>query len=104
MGKNLKIGVLFIAAILMLVISSLTISQCNLFEQHYDMAVLFPSVGGLKEGDQVQVSGMELGRVYLLTLQPDTRVKVILRLDKKIDLWPDYKVEIRESSLIGGNY
>ena len=102
MKKELQIGVLFTVAIGMLIAFSFSISQCNLLNHHDDLEIIFGAVSGLKEGDEVQVSGLQLGKVYELILQPDTKIKVVARMNDEVKLWSDYQIEVRKLSALGG--
>lgn len=102
--KELQVGVLFLVAIILLVIFTITISRFNVFTKYHYLTVTFDKVSGLKKGDPVQVLGLEVGSVQHLEFQGDTQIKVILKLRRRIRIWEDYKIRIKESSMIGGNF
>lgn len=71
----------------------------------YDLVADFSSIGGLKAGDSVQISGVKIGSVKKVDLNPDTylaRVTVTVRPDIKLP--DDTAALISSESLLGGRY
>jgi phospholipid/cholesterol/gamma-HCH transport system substrate-binding protein len=101
--KELQIGVLFIVGLILLFVFTITISKLKIFNPTYNYMVFFKSIGGLKTGDPVRVSGMEIGTVESLKLLHNTEIKVILKANVAIPLYKDYKIAIEEASSLGGN-
>ncbi|MBI4834530.1 MAG: MCE family protein [Planctomycetes bacterium] len=101
--KELQIGFLFIVGLVLLFVFSITISKLKIFNHVYNYMVFFKSIGGLKTGDPVRVSGMEVGTVESLKLLPNTEIKVVLKSNIEIPLYKDYKITIEEASSLGGN-
>jgi phospholipid/cholesterol/gamma-HCH transport system substrate-binding protein len=65
--------------------------------------VVFEHVMGLRDGDNVVVRGMEIGKVKKLILKNDG-VHVICTLRTNITLKTDYKIEVIPTSVLGGRY
>jgi phospholipid/cholesterol/gamma-HCH transport system substrate-binding protein len=101
--KELQVGILFIVGLVMLIAFTIIISRLNIFTSYQYLNVNFDSVTGLKKGDPVQVSGLEMGDVYKMHLRQGGSIKVTLRLRSPIQLYEDYQITIRESSMLGGN-
>ena len=71
----------------------------------YAVEANFSSVGGLRAGDDVQISGVKVGSVEDVTLDPITYLaKVSLLIDGGIELPLDTAALISSESLLGGLY
>lgn len=84
---------------------TIVLSKEALFQKTYEMKVTFEDVGGLREGDNVYLRGMPVGKVRGLELkcqQACMEVCVTVRLDMPIDLHEGYSFRIVPSSLLGG--
>ncbi|HAK95483.1 MAG TPA: hypothetical protein DCM87_10865 [Planctomycetes bacterium] len=65
------------------------------------ITVLFPAAGGLLEGDEVRASGVIVGRVASLVLEPGG-VATTLALHRALDLREDAEFRIGDRSILGG--
>lgn len=71
----------------------------------YDIVADFSGIGGLKAGDDVQISGVKIGTVKAVTLNPETFLaRVILTVDNSVKLPDDTAALISSESLLGGRY
>jgi len=102
--KSFQVGLLFLIGVVLLIISTIIISKSEIFMPSYKYAVIFDTASALGKGDQVRVSGVNMGEVYSIKLLRDTKVKVVLRLREQIKFYEDYEIRIEESSLLGGNF
>ena len=69
------------------------------------ISALFESVDGLKIGDNVKVSGINIGKIVDLKLTKDNyEAEVLMSLDKNINLPEDTSARITSSNLLGGSY
>jgi len=94
--------VLFIAAFF-LVFSYKTANVSSV--DGYDLVADFSGIGGLKPGDDVQISGVKIGTVKAVGLNPDTFLaRVTLALDSDVRLPDDTAALISSESLLGGRY
>lgn len=94
--------VLFIAAFF-LVFSYKTANVSRI--SGYDLVADFSTIGGLKAGDDVLISGVKVGSVSKVDLNPDTflaRVTVTLAPDVKLP--DDTAALISSESLLGGRF
>ena len=65
----------------------------------------FSTIGGLKPGDDVLISGVKVGSVIDVTLQDDTYLaRVSMSVDHKLQLPTDTAALISSESLLGGKY
>lgn len=71
----------------------------------YDVTADFSSVGGLKAGDKVQISGVTVGNVKAIELLPETYLaRVHISLEPGYILPIDTAAMISSESLLGGLY
>ena len=98
------VGLFVLIALVLIVITLLSLGkEQKWFEQRYRYTVVFNKVPGLKAGTPVTISGMEVGTVQSLRLNPQNKVELTLEVFKT------YRDYIRRdsqatiaSALIGG--
>lgn len=101
-GKEWKIGLVVVIAILLFVfglnflIGKKVFSSANNYYTYYD------NVQGLQESAVVQVSGMSVGRVSSIELQPDKRVKVGFTTEDNLKIPKGSFAKLAAADLISG--
>lgn len=100
---EVTVGAFMFMVLLALGLFTIVLSRENLFRRTYTLNIVFDSVMGLREGDNVFVRGVDIGKIKLLRLQPDG-VHITASLDKELVLREDYRIEILPSSVLGGRY
>lgn len=71
----------------------------------YEVSADFAGIGGLKPGDDVQISGVKVGSITDVELIPETYLaRVYLSVDHHIQLPRDTAALISSESLLGGRY
>ncbi|MDB5491943.1 MAG: mce related family protein [Micavibrio sp.] len=71
----------------------------------YDLTADFSTIGGLKAGDPVQISGVKIGNVKKVDLNPDTYLAhVTLTVRPDVKLPDDTAALISSESLLGGRF
>ncbi|MCC7305524.1 MAG: outer membrane lipid asymmetry maintenance protein MlaD [Alphaproteobacteria bacterium] len=71
----------------------------------YHVYADFSGIGGLKTGDDVQISGVKVGQVSAVELVPDTYLaRVHMSLGSNVTLPADTAAAISSESLLGGRY
>lgn len=71
----------------------------------YEIYANFSGIGGLASGDDVQVSGVKVGTVTGVTLDPQTYLaRVSMSIDPDVQLPEDTAALISSESLLGGKY
>ncbi|MBI1326460.1 MAG: outer membrane lipid asymmetry maintenance protein MlaD [Alphaproteobacteria bacterium] len=71
----------------------------------YTVSADFSGVGGLSEGDDVVISGVKVGTVSKIELQPESYLaRVYVSLSNDIKLPDDTTASISSKSLLGGLY
>ena len=102
MRKELIVGLVFMAAMVLLATFTIIIADINPFAKTHDIRVRFTNVAGLKPGDAVQVDGAQFGRVEDVTPEKDGGLSVRLRLTRPVKMHEDYKIRIKSASPLGG--
>ncbi len=71
----------------------------------YSVTADFSGIGGLSIGDDVQISGVKVGSVISVALDPETYLaKVTMSIDPAVKLPEDTAALISSESLLGGRY
>lgn len=71
----------------------------------YHISADFSTVGGLRAGDDVQISGVKVGAVTGVELVPETYLaRVHMSVDPGLELSSDTAAMISSESLLGGMY
>jgi phospholipid/cholesterol/gamma-HCH transport system substrate-binding protein len=71
----------------------------------YEVTADFSGIGGLKKGDDVQISGVKVGSVKNVELVPESYLaKVTISVNEGIKLPADTGALISSESLLGGRY
>ena len=103
-----SIEILMGAIVLITAITFLTLGMKSVNSNQnegYNITLIFGSSAGLKNGDNVMISGIGVGKIVSLSLDKENfsaKVKIILNDDIKIP--NDSSARITSSSLLGGNF
>jgi len=101
---NVAVGLFLVLGILALGYLSIKLGRVSfLGGGGYPVIVEFPSVGGLKAGSSVEIAGVEIGRVESIGLA-DYQARVVLRLNRDVQLQEDSIASIKTKGLIGEKY
>ena len=98
---EIMVGLFMFIVLIALGIFTIVLSQENLFRKTYPYEFVFSEIGGLREGDNVFLRGMNIGRVSQTDLQ-DSHVRVYVALDVQLHLRHGYKIDVVDASMLGG--
>ena len=101
------IEILMGAFVLVTAISFLTLGMQSINNQKngYSISLIFGSTAGLKNGDNVKISGINVGKIIKLELdQEDYNAKVDIIINNDIKIPDDSSAKITSSTLLGGNF
>jgi len=112
MNRQLKfeigVGVLVLISIIALLFIALKVSNFSALKERpaYQVSALFENIGGLKKRAPVKLSGVVIGRVADISIDPVTyKAKVLLDIDEQYDTLPlDTSAAILTSGLLGDQY
>jgi len=101
---QLIVGIFAILGIIALAILSLSLGKLTLLPRAgYTLYASFDNISGLKAGDQVQLAGVQVGKVSQIGLK-DMRARVALRVDNGVPIDADAIAAIKTSGIIGDKY
>ena len=101
------IEILLGAIVLLTAIGFLTLGMQSINNQKdgYNISLIFGSTAGLKNGDDVKISGINVGKITKLELnQEDYNAKINIIVNNDIKIPDDSSAKIASSSLLGGNF
>ena len=98
---EIMVGLFMFVVLIALGIFTIVLSQENLLKKTYPYEFVFSEIGGLREGDNVFLRGMNIGRVRQTDLQ-GSHVRVYVALDVPLNLRHGYKIDVVDASMLGG--
>jgi len=101
---NVAVGLFLVLGILAVAYLSIRLGRVSfLGGTGYLVSADFPSVGGLKAGSSVEIAGVPIGRIESIGLA-DYQARVVLRLDRDVQIQEDSIASIKTKGLIGEKY
>jgi phospholipid/cholesterol/gamma-HCH transport system substrate-binding protein len=98
------VGIFAILGIVALAILSLSLGKIPLFPPPgYTLYASFDNISGLKTGDQVQLAGVQVGKVVNIAIK-DYRALVVLRVNEGVQIDDGAIAAIKTSGIIGDKY
>ncbi len=98
------VGIFAILGIIALAILSLSLGKIPLFPAPgYTLYAAFDNISGLKTGDQIQLAGVQVGKVVNIGIK-DYRARVALRVNQGVQIDDDAIAAIKTSGIIGDKY
>lgn len=101
---EIAVGLFIVVGLLCLGYISIKLGKINLMgDKYYEINSVFSSVKGLKKDTMVEISGVEVGKVYNIGLK-DYEAVVTLKIREDIKLQEDAIASIRTKGLLGEKY
>ena len=100
---EVMVGTFMFVVLTALCVFTILLSRENFFQKTYPFTVVFEDIMGLRDGDNVVVRGMTVGKVKSMVMQPDG-VHVIAALTQPLFLKTDYRAEVVATSVLGGRH
>jgi phospholipid/cholesterol/gamma-HCH transport system substrate-binding protein len=98
------VGIFAILGIVALAILSLSLGKVAILPSPgYTLYALFDNISGLKTSDQVQLAGVQIGKVVDIGLKGE-RAKIAMRINEGIQIDADSIAAIKTSGIIGDKY
>lgn len=98
---EILVGLFMFTVLIALGVFTIVLSRENLLKQAHQYEFVFNEIGGLRDGDNVFLRGMNVGRVKQTTLEQG-RVRVFVTLDVPLQLRKGYSIEVVDASMLGG--
>jgi phospholipid/cholesterol/gamma-HCH transport system substrate-binding protein len=100
-----RLGMFIIVAFLAAFILMEVVGELDVFRPGFRIFARFGNIHELKVGDSVKMAGVPVGRVEKLGLATnDSKVELVLRLNKGTPIRTDSKASIKFAGLMGLNY
>jgi phospholipid/cholesterol/gamma-HCH transport system substrate-binding protein len=107
MKKNsleLYVGIFFIVGILCFTYLSVKLGKLDIMgDKGTIMYAVFSNIGGLKDGAEIQIAGVNIGRVKEIKLE-EYQAKVKLQINPGIKIQDDSIASIKTKGLIGEKF
>jgi phospholipid/cholesterol/gamma-HCH transport system substrate-binding protein len=101
---KLIVGIFAILGIVALAYLSLSLGRISLFPtDSYTLYANFDNISGLKTGDQVEIAGVQVGKVIAISLK-NYRAHVALQLNDGVNVDSQAIASIKTSGIIGDKY
>lgn len=97
------IGAISIAVIAALMLMAFRADDLPLIGGGDTYHAAFSEAGGLKEGDEVRIAGVRVGKVNEVALDGD-HVRVTFKIDKGAEFGPESSAEIKVKTLLGAMF
>ena len=100
------VGLFMLAGFLAFAYLSLQMGEFSIFslEKKYQIEAEFDNVSGLKVGATVEIAGVTIGKVSEISLGEEDLAKVILLINRDVEVSADSIASIRTQGLIGDKY
>jgi len=103
-GTEVVVGVFVLVGLICLGYLAVRLGKLDVFgSQGYVLYADFANVAGVKQGDAVEIAGVNVGRVESLQLVQD-RARLALRFDPGVRIQEDSIASIRARGLLGDKY
>lgn len=103
LSMEVMVGTFMFVVLAVLCVFTIVLSQQNLFEKTYPFEVVFDDIMGLRDGDNVVMRGMTVGKIRRMLMKEDG-VHLLAALKNPVALKTDYKIEVIATSVLGGRY
>lgn len=101
-SRELKIGILFIAAIAVLVWGFNFLKGTDLFNKRCLLYAVYPNVDGLQKANKVLVNGLQIGQVHnMYFAKGSSKIIVEVYVDEKIQIPKNSIAKIYGTDLLG---
>ena len=103
MNKAIWLGVFFFVALVLLLFGALSIDKGIRFSKALKIKFDFDKIEGLREGDDIKVDGLKIGKVHKIELRP-RGVRVVGHIEEEIELHEGSLIFVESFTLLGGNF
>jgi phospholipid/cholesterol/gamma-HCH transport system substrate-binding protein len=99
--REVKVGIFVLIGLLAFLIALFTLTDVGTFRGRYYATTVIPNAGGMRDGDPVQMRGVNIGRVTDFQMVPEG-VAVTLEIYNRYLIPEDSRVEVSSAGLLGG--
>lgn len=98
------VGTFVLAMIVVAFIAVLWLARAQLTTQYKNYYIFFQGVTGLSKGAPVNYTGVPVGRVIEIELDPDKQVRVTVEIDASVELKTNDRASVETNILSGVSY
>ena len=106
-SRKLWVGIFVVAGLAALSVLALKVGNLSSYNmsETYQLQAYFSNIGGLKSQASIKSSGVLIGRVAMISLDPERyEAKVTMNIDKRYHFPKDTFANILTSGLLGEQY
>ena len=104
MGLEVKVGIFVLIGLMILGYMTLKVERRSLKSvEGYEIVALFDSASGLVKNSEVQIAGIEVGRIKDITLS-GSQAKVTMTIKKGVQVYSDARAVLRTMGVLGDKY
>lgn len=100
-NREVKVGAFVLIGLAAFLIALFTLTDVGTFRGRYYVRTIIESAGGMRNGDPVQMRGVNIGRVTGFDMMPDG-VAVTMEIYNRYEIPEDSRVAVRSAGLLGG--
>jgi phospholipid/cholesterol/gamma-HCH transport system substrate-binding protein len=100
-NREVKVGAFVLAGILAFLVALFSLTDVGTFRGRYYAVTHVENAGGMRNGDPVQMRGVNIGRVSSFGMVPEG-VAVTMEIYNRYEVPADSRVFIRSAGLLGG--
>jgi phospholipid/cholesterol/gamma-HCH transport system substrate-binding protein len=103
-NEEIAVGIFVLAGIACLIYLAVHLGEMQLFSRGWQVTADFDNISGLKVGASVEIAGVDVGRVEKISITPDDRARLVLKLEPGLTLKDDTIASIRTKGIIGDKF
>ena len=105
-SKETVVGIFVVIGLFCIGYMTVKLGNVGFFgENNYSLFANFTTVTGLREGNPVNMLGLEIGRVHKFTMDQENQVvKVEFKINNGIEIFDDAIASVKTEGLIGDKY
>jgi phospholipid/cholesterol/gamma-HCH transport system substrate-binding protein len=100
-NREVKVGAFVLTGLLAFFVALFSLTDVGTFRGRYYATTIIENAGGMRNGDPVQMRGVNVGRVSSFNMVPDG-VAVRLEIYNRYAIPEDSRVLVRSAGLLGG--
>lgn len=101
--NEIKVGLFVFLSIILVFVVIFALQGWWTTGRGYEITILFPNASGLQKGAPVRLAGVEVGRVIDISLTPDVKARVKVRIRRGVEIYSNYSIKIAVP-IIGERY
>ena len=105
-SKETVVGIFVVIGLICIGYMTVKLGNVGFFgDNTYSLFAKFNTVTGLREGNPINMLGLEIGKVHKFTMnQEDQVVQIEFKINKGIEIFDDAIASIKTEGLIGDKY